>query len=332
MLLSPIVLFDPSPLPIFTIPPSPFAQPLPPDAPSCDGFELVRILEADEAAIVYEARCKATDEAVSLRVLRRECAGGGEGLLAFEREARVVASVRGPNVLTMRGIAKTHDDLPCIVMERPNGTTLETLLQERGKLEPLEAVQYTLQICAALATAHAAGVVHGDLDARHTFVTRERGNVVLKVANFGRAATREENNAHNIGFTAPAGPLKYWSPEKFRADHADVRSDLWSVGVLLYRMLSGRYPFREKGQAPLTAAIVGREATSLVETMPGVDRLLASVVKNLLRRDANLRYQDVEELVAALTPFVDGTEVLDEDIMYPSVRLPETYFAQGAGA
>ena len=326
------MLFDECPLAVFTIPPSPFAQPLPHDAPVCEGFEFLRVLEADDVTVVYEARCKASNEVVSLRILRRECVGGGEGSLRIEREAQLAASFQGPNVLATRGIVATQDGLPCLVTERTRGGSLESLLQERGKLEPLEAVQYALQICAALDSAHTAGVVHGNLEASHIFVSEEHGNVVLKVANFGRVAARDALAANRAGFTVPAGPLKYSAPEQSRADHADVRSDLWSVGVLLFRMISGSYPYPERGQAPLSAAISAREAPSLVATMPFVDRLLASVVKNLLRRDPNLRYQDVEELVFALTPFVDGTEVLDEDIMYPSVRLPASYYAEGAAS
>ncbi|MFO0667389.1 MAG: serine/threonine-protein kinase [Polyangiaceae bacterium] len=316
------VLFDELPPPAFTLPPSPFAQPLPSDAPACDGYDLVRILESDRVAIVYEATERATGERVALRALRTERIGEPTSLRVLEREARLLSRLRSPHVVGLKGVTMNRDGAPCLVLEAPKGKTLASILQTKPVFEQHEAVECILQVCAALETAMSAGVVHGDLSASNIIVNEEPGGSVVKVKGFGRM--RPDIDAVVSPF-APPPELRYWAPEMLRhPDAVDPRSDLWSLGILLYRMLSGLYPYPERGQIALSSAISSYDPQHLVTIMLGVDRLLASVVMNLLRRDITLRYQSVEELMTALQPFAHEI-VLTEDDLIPSVKIfPET--------
>lgn len=278
--------------------------------PVCPGFELIRILGAGAMAVVYEARSSGRGEIVALKILREEYAVDRECVHRFEREVRIAGRIRSRHVPKVFGLVHTEEGIPCMIMERLVGKSLSKVLEERGTLSVPESVKCMMQICAALANAHAVGVVHRDLKPSNVFFAEEAGSVVVKVMDFG--LSKLEGDIELTGVHATFGTPRYMSPEQIRSPKlADQRSDLWALGVMLYRMLSGRYPFAAQGYAAVLSAIANTEPIHLADVMPDLDRLVASVVMNLLKKDPALRYQDVQELVSALQRFLEESGTLD---------------------
>lgn len=292
--------------------PLPMVRELPPEPPDVAGYEIVSILGQGSMSIVYEARRRpktlggAAEEAsgphIALKALREQYAFDPECVSRIEREVRIAACIQSRHVPKTFGLIVSRDRIPCIAMELLTGKSLAELLDERGTFSIEDTLDCVFQICAALRAAHPLGVVHRDLKASNIFFAEEAGKVVVKVMDFG--LSKLEGDIELTAQSALFGTPKYMSPEQVRsATLADARSDLWSLGVILYRMLSGRYPFDEPGYAAVLSAICSREPVHLGELRPDLDRLLTTVVMNLLKKDPALRYQDVDELESALRRF-----------------------------
>lgn len=320
------------PYPSFNTP-VPVVRELPPEPPDVEGYEIVSVLGQGAMSIVYEARPRTNappgaaaqlgGQHIALKALREQYAFDRECVARLEREVRIAACIQSPHVPKTFGIVVSRDRIPCIAMELLTGRSLADLLDERGTFSVAETLDCVFQICAALRAAHPLGVVHRDLKASNIFFAEESGKVVVKVMDFG--LSKLEGDLELTAQNALFGTPKYMSPEQVRsATLADARSDLWSLGVILYRMLSGKYPFDERGYAAVLSAICSREPVHLSVVMPELDRLLATVVMNLLKKDPALRYQDVDELEGALRTFAESESQRDVSM---SLHEPSTSLA-----
>src|SRR5262245_1111097 len=195
--------------------------------------------------IVLEAYHKRLNQRVALKLLVPAIRARQEITARFEREARAVARLQGPHIARVLDVDALADGTPFMVMELLRGRELGVEMTERGAMPIEEAVGYVLQACAAMAEAHRMGIVHRDLKPSNPFLHEQDGRRAVKVLDFGISKLTGDV-AVSVTQTASAfGTPLYMSPEQVRSvKHVDARSDIWSLGVVLYELLTGRTPFQ----------------------------------------------------------------------------------------
>ena len=251
---------------------------------------------------VVEAKHEQLGTRVAIKVMRAERAQKPELIERFLREARAAAQLQGEHVCRVHDFGTLEAGPPYMVMELLTGRDLASIIKDEGGIEPGLAARYITQACEAMAEAHALGIIHRDLKPSNLFLClRPDGTTSIKVLDFGIAKAIGHDSAltdtdHAIG--SPA----YMSPEQVRSSKAvDARTDIWSLGIVMFELLTGKLPFEADNPAGLALAITTQKAPALP---PAVPKKLAEAVKRCLHRDAERRYADVGELAAALEPFV----------------------------
>jgi eukaryotic-like serine/threonine-protein kinase len=249
---------------------------------------------------VYAAEDARLGRRVALKFLPADLAGDPVSLERFRIEARAASALNHPNICTIYDLGET-DGQPFLVMELLEGQTLRSLI-ERQPLDESTAIDFAIQVADALETAHAGGILHRDLKPENLFATR-RGS--LKILDFGVAKLlgREPADGSAAGLTWPGsspGTAAYMSPEQARGEELDVRSDLFSVGAVLYEMATGRPAFPGKTTAMVFDAVLNRPPTPAGECNPKLSPGFAAIVAKALERDRSARYQTAAELRADL--------------------------------
>jgi hypothetical protein len=264
-------------------------------------YEIVAPLGAGGMGEVYRARDARLGREVAIKILPRSVATDEDRLRRFELEARAASALNHPNVVAVHDVGR-HEGAPFVVSELLEGETLRERMQD-GALHPRRAVEYAVQMAQGLAAAHDRGIVHRDLKPENVMVTRD-GHV--KILDFGLAKlTRMEPEEREDAatFTRQTDPGKvlgtvgYMSPEQVRAQPVDLRSDLFSLGAVLYEMLSGRRAFRGDSAVETLNAILKEEPPDLTLSLPvGLDR----VVRHCLEKRPDDRFQSARDLAFAL--------------------------------
>jgi eukaryotic-like serine/threonine-protein kinase len=269
-------------------------------------YAIVGVIGEGGMGVVYEATHLRLRRRVAVKVLLPNLLDVSSDMIArFEREARAAAHLRNRHVARVLDVDVTTDGLPYLVMEYLEGHDLDTELTQRGQLPIEEAVGYVLQACAAMAEAHAAGIVHRDLKPSNLFLCPEPDGRLIKVLDFGISKTADEADARLTGTQTSMGTPVYMSPEQVRSSrNVDARTDIWSLGVILYELLAGRTPFLGSTTAA-AAAIVADPAPPLREFRSNVPPELETVIHCALSKDPNGRYDTVIEFARAITPFGD---------------------------
>lgn len=265
-------------------------------------FRLVRVLGEGGMGVVYEAEHLALGEAVAIKVLHGD-ADGERQTQRLLREARLAARIKSENVARVTDFGVSQQGSPFLVMELARGPSLARVLRDRGALDVALAARYALEICVALAEAHALGIVHRDVKPSNVIVIKRRdGSELVKVLDFGVA----KQMASDGSLTASAGLLgspNYMSPEQVRdARSVDERSDVWSVGVLLYELVTARLPFEAFTAPGVLAAITADDPVSPRSYRAELSPELEAVILRCLARDRSERYPRVVELADALAP------------------------------
>ncbi len=253
---------------------------------------------------VYRARDSRLGREVAVKVIASEGSSSPDRLRRFEEEARAVAALDDPHILSIHDLG-VHDGTASAVFELLEGETLRQRL-ERGALTPRKAVESTIQICLGLAAAHARGIVHRDLKPANLFVTREGR---IKILDFGlaklnepvspRAATSDATRTATEQGTL-LGTVGYMSPEQVRGQPADARSDLFAVGAILYEMLSGRRAFEGATAADTISAILAKEPPQIATPGGPLPGALERVVRRCLEKDPEERFQSARDVAFAL--------------------------------
>jgi serine/threonine protein kinase len=249
-------------------------------------------------------------EKVALKFLRPEALANEELVGRFAREARASAKIKSEYVARVFDVGNLEDGAPFIVMEHLDGKDLGGVLREQGALPIKLAVEYVLQACEALAAAHANGVVHRDIKPENLFLTqRAQGMDIIKVLDFGISKVALTGSAFESRYPmvqtmmAMGSPI-YMSPEQIRASKdIDVRTDIWSLGCVLYELLTGNPAFDAPSLTQITATILEQDAPSLHLACPTAPPGLEALVKRCLAKDPALRFQNVAELAVALYPY-----------------------------
>jgi len=244
------------------------------------------------------------DVPVAIKLLKREDHDARD-IQRFRREARAAAHLRGEHVVRVLDVGVLVGERPFLVMERVDGVDLGTKLDADGPLPAGVAVDLVIQACEGLAEAHRLGMVHRDLKPSNLLLTtRPDGSALLKISDFG-IAKWASGPATKLTTTADfLGSPKYMSPEQVReASEVDARSDVWSLGVTLYQLLTARLPFEAYTTAGVLAAITADEPVPPTTHAPELDPALEAVILRCLAKKPDARPQTTEELAAALAPF-----------------------------
>jgi len=268
-------------------------------------FEILCSLGAGGMGQIYLAHDANLGRKIALKLISSEFATDPRRVHRFEQEARAASALNHPNVCVIHDVGITETGRHFIAMEHIQGITLRDQLA-RGTFKPLEALQVTLQIGAALASAHAIGIVHRDIKPENVML---RPDGYIKVVDFGLAKLTEALpdqrrlvEANTQVLTEPRmlmGTVKYMSPEQLREDTVDERTDIWSLGIVLYEMLTGATPFEARSRNDSIALILAPEPVRLV--FPDeVPPKLREVVSKALEKDCEKRYQTVLKMTADL--------------------------------
>jgi serine/threonine-protein kinase len=265
-------------------------------------YALSRRIGEGGMGVVYEATHVRLRQRVAIKVLRPDVSGTSEVLARFEREAWITAQLCSIHSARIIDVDRLPNGLPYIVLEYLEGRDLEAELCSVGPLPIPEAIDVVMQVAEAMKEAHALGIVHRDLKPANLFVCRAGGRRVMKIVDFG--ISRLEHGSERITHESSyVGTPLYAAPEQLRdSSGADARSDVWSLGVVLFELLTGRTPFCGSA-AEVIARVMVDPVPSPCELRPELPRDLARVVLRALERDPDRRFQSMGELSEALAPF-----------------------------
>ncbi|MFM7064363.1 MAG: Stk1 family PASTA domain-containing Ser/Thr kinase, partial [Actinomycetes bacterium] len=291
-------------------------------------YEITKAIARGGMARVYLARDRSLDRPVAVKELVPEFAADESFVERFRREAQAAANLTHPNIVGVYDWG-TQDSTYFIIMEFVDGPVLSKVLRDEGPLHPRRAAELASEVAAALGFAHSRGVVHRDV---------KPGNVILtssgqaKVTDFGiaRAMSAPEENLTQAG--SVMGTATYFSPEQAQGLPVDQRSDLYSLGVVLFEMVTGRTPFT--GETPLAIAYkhVQDQPPAPSTLVSGLPTGLEAVIMKLLRKRPEDRYATAEELRADLRRFLSGQATLAEQERAAAVGTPTSAVAATAGA
>jgi len=272
-------------------------------------YSIASIVGRGGMAEVYLAHDMVLDHAVALKLLKEQYVDSEEFRKRFRREAESIASLSHPNVVSAYDWGKTEDGRLYIAMEYVEGGTLAKRITRKGTMDPFEAAGIARQVALALAELHRCGVVHRDIKPHNIFLTGNPLDSIgaVKLGDFGIARAVEATTV--TGTSLVLGSVRYLSPEQARGESIGPWSDLYSLGVVLYEMLTGTLPYQ--AQSPIGAAI--KHATESVrsprEARPGVPERLDALTTKLLAKNSEDRYpsaaalsNDLERVRSGLPP------------------------------
>jgi serine/threonine protein kinase/Tol biopolymer transport system component len=262
-------------------------------------YEIVSSLGAGGMGEVYRARDESLGREVAIKVLPKELASDPDRLRRFEQEARAAAALNHPNILAVYGFSTTEEHAPYLVTELLQGQTLRERLQQ-GEIPVRKAVEFALQAARGLAAAHDRGIVHRDLKPENLFLTRDG---IVKILDFGLAKltvpeAASQTSVATVSFTEVGvvlGTAGYMSPEQVRGQVVDHRSDIFSLGAILYEMLSGKRAFEGKTAADTMSAILKEEPAEL-SASGRLPPALGRMVDRCLEKDPAERFQSARDL------------------------------------
>jgi serine/threonine protein kinase len=253
---------------------------------------------------VYLAQDTQLDRTVALKILRANLAADRQRMQRFIQEAKAASGLNHPNILTIHGIERI-DSVHLIATEFIDGETLRQLLNVR-RMKIAEALDISVQIASALSAAHGAGIIHRDIKPEN--IMRRRDGIV-KVLDFGLAKLSEKQEVDAEAATAVLvqtepgivmGTAAYMSPEQARGKDVDARTDIFSLGAVIYEMLCGRAPFAGETVADIIGALIHKEPQPLSTLVPNIPSELQHIVSKALRKNRDERYQTVKSLLADL--------------------------------
>ena len=281
-----------------------------------DRYEILETIGEGGMAIVFRALDHRLNRYVAVKIMREEMAKDEEFRRRFCAESHAVAMLSNPNIVSVYDVSHS-DEREFIVMELISGITLKQYMDKKGALDWKEVVHFSKQITRALAHAHERGIIHRDIKPQNIMLLRDG---TLKVADFGIAALENEvydNNGQTIG------SIHYIAPEQARGLSPDARSDIYSLGVVMYEMLSGRLPYTGDTLAEIAVKHINARPEPLRETFPSIPVELERITLKAMSADLDKRYQTAAELLEDLDAFTRGAmtqEIVTESEDVESVK------------
>ena len=266
-------------------------------------YRIVEEVGAGGMGVVYKAEDLKLKRSVALKFLPPHLMDSPELKERFLIEAQAAAALNHPNICTIHEVSES-EDRPYIAMEYVEGETLRDRVR-KGPLKPEEAVDIVSQVAAGLGEAHGKGIIHRDVKSANIMVT-EKGQA--KVMDFGLAKLRGGSSLTKSETTL--GTVAYMSPEQARGEELDQRTDIWSLGVVLYELLSGKLPFQGDHDQTIIYSILQKEPESLAKLRPGLAPELEHIVFQALTKKAADRYRTMEEFREDLAAIAEGLKPL----------------------
>lgn len=261
-------------------------------------YEIQEVIGAGGMAVVYKAYCHRLHRFVAIKILRNDLAADSDFKRRFHDEAQAVAMLSHPNIVSVYDVGSS-DNLEYIVMELIDGITLKQYMQKKGgNLSWRESLHYITQIMRALSHAHSRGIIHRDIKPQNIMILRD-GSV--RVADFGIA--RIMSAAQRTLTQEAIGSVHYISPEQAKGSHIDARADIYSAGVVLYEMLTGRLPF--EGDSPVSVAIQHISSVPLAprELNPEIPEGLETITLKAMSSNLDRRYKSADDMISDLETF-----------------------------
>ena len=261
-----------------------------------DRYEILELIGSGGMANVYKARCHRLNRLVAIKILKSDLADNADFRRRFHDESQAVAQLSHANIVSVYDVS-TNPDREYIVMELIDGITLKQYMERRGRMDWREAMHFITQIMRGLSHAHSRGIIHRDIKPQNIMVLRD-GSV--KVADFGIACLANQGQT----LTQEAlGSVHYISPEQARGDRIDARSDIYSAGVVLYEMLTGRLPF--EGDSAVSVAIQHLSSVPLAprDIDPSIPEPLELICMKAMNSDPNKRYASADAMIEDLEKF-----------------------------
>ena len=261
-----------------------------------DRYEILELIGSGGMANVYKARCHRLNRLVAVKILKSDLADNADFRRRFRDESRAVAQLSHANIVSVYDVS-TSGDTEYIVMELIDGITLKQYMERRGRMDWRESLHFITQIMRGLSHAHSRGIIHRDIKPQNIMVLRD-GSV--KVADFGIACLA---NANQTLTQEALGSVHYISPEQARGDRIDARSDIYSAGVVLYEMLTGRLPF--EGDSAVSVAIQHLSSVPLAprDIDPSIPEPLELICMKAMNSDPDKRYPTADAMLEDLEKF-----------------------------
>src|SRR5437868_6274168 len=273
---------------------------LEPGAVLAQRYEILEILGEGGMGAVYKAMDRELSRPVALKVIRPDLAGNQAILDRFKQELLLAREVTHKNVIRIYDLGEA-EGMKFITMEYVEGKDLRTLINEKNKLAPEEAVEIMQQVCRALEAAHSVGIIHRDLKPQN--VMRDKSGRIL-VMDFGLARTLEGDGMTQTG--ALVGTMDYMSPEQALGKDLDQRSDLFALGLIFYELLTGKMPYKADSVVASLLKRTQERAAPVSSHDASIPPALSSIVSKCLETDVNLRYQSSAEILADLNAWQGG--------------------------
>ena len=276
-------------------------------------YRVERVLGVGAMGVVIAATHVDLHELRAIKMMLPSMLGDTEGVERFLREARAVSKLRSRHVAAVYDVGRFDTGAPFIVMEHLEGSDLKSVLNQRGVLSPEDAAAYVSEACEALSEAHAAGIIHRDIKPANLFLATRAGYApTIKLLDFGIAkmasaegapAAMEMTRTNEI-----LGTPLYMSPEQMRSmRNADARSDVWSLGVILYRAVTGKVPFTGETMTEVCIAVLGDTPALPSALRPDLPPGFDAVILGCLEKDPARRIASAAALATALAPFVSAS-------------------------
>ena len=257
-------------------------------------YEIIEKIGSGGMATVYKAKCLVLKRYVAVKVLRDEFTTDEEFIKRFNVEAQAVASLTHPNIVSVYDVGH-EGNLYYIVMELVKGKTLKEIIVEEGALGWKWSVKIAMQIASALETAHRNNIIHRDIKPHNIIITEEG---VAKVTDFGIA--KAVSNSTITAFGTTIGSVHYFSPEHARGGFTDARSDLYSLGVVMYEMITGKVPFDSDTPVSVALKHMQEDPIEPIKIKPELPQSVNDIIMKAMRKDANERYQSATEMIKDL--------------------------------
>ncbi len=295
-----------------------------PSVPELDAsrFELLEAIGSGGMGTVYRALQRSVGRYVAVKMLAPEHAANVSGLVRFVREANAIARLTHPNIVQLIDFGRDAQGRMLLVMELLEGESLRALLRREKPLNIERATWVAVQCLNALRTAHAAGVIHRDLKPENIFIHHTDGEDHVKVLDFGVAKLTQADVGEHTTQGSLVGTLRYMAPEQIAGDPPDPRIDVYSMGVLLYEMLTGTVPYDTRDRYVLLRQIIAEEPRDIRAHAPELPTELAAVVMHALVKDPRERYASAEEFRRVLLPFVPSEAARSQVLSDAGVRAP----------
>lgn len=261
-----------------------------------DRYEIIELIGSGGMANVYKALCHRLNRYDAVKIMRDETAANTELRRRFRAESQAVAMLSHPNIVSVYDVSHS-DDVEYIVMELIDGITLKQYLQKKSVLDPAEVLDFTIQTAKALEHAHSKGIIHRDIKPQNIMLLKDG---MIKVADFGIASlenTVEENNGETVG------SVHYIAPEQARGEAPDARSDIYSLGIVMYEMLTGRLPYIGNSDVEVAVKHMNTDPVTPRDIVPSIPEELERICLKAMNSNIDERYQTASEMLADLEQY-----------------------------